>query len=95
MTASAKTVQESKKNAKEKIKSLPYSEYGLILKQKITLGDYLTNWLEREILATPKSNSPWVTLMLWWFFPFIMLPRQIFKYMRLNKEIDRKNGLQE
>ena len=48
VTASAKTVQESKKNAKEKIKSLPYSEYGLILKQKITLGDYLTNWLERE-----------------------------------------------
>ena len=48
VTASAKTVQESKKNAKEKIKSLPYSEYGLILKQKITLGEYLTNWLERE-----------------------------------------------
>ena len=48
VTASAKTMQESKKIAKEKVKSLPYSEYGLILKQKITLGEYLTNWLERE-----------------------------------------------
>jgi hypothetical protein len=36
VTASAKTIQESKKIAKEKVKSLPYSEYGLILKQKIT-----------------------------------------------------------
>jgi hypothetical protein len=45
VTASAKTIQESKKIAKEKVKSLPYSEYGLILKQKITLGEYLTNWL--------------------------------------------------
>ena len=51
--------------------------------------------IEREILDTPKNNSPWVTLMLWGVFPFIMLPRQIFKYMSLNKEIDRKNGLRE
>jgi integrase len=48
VTASAKTIQESKKKAKEKVKSLPNSEYGLILKQKFTLGEYLTNWLERE-----------------------------------------------
>lgn len=48
VTASAKTIQESRRLAKEKVKSLPYSHFGLILKQKITLGDYLTNWLERE-----------------------------------------------
>ena len=51
--------------------------------------------IEREILDTPKSNSPWVTFMLWWFFPYIMLPKQIFKNLSLNKEVNRKNGLQE
>lgn len=51
--------------------------------------------IEREILDRPKNNSPWVTFMLWWFFPYIMLPRQIFKNMSLNKDIDRKFGLRK
>ena len=48
VTASAKTIQESKRLAREKVRALPYSDFGLILKQKIALGEYLTNWLERE-----------------------------------------------
>jgi len=46
--------------------------------------------IEREILDTPKNNNPWVIVMLWWFFPYIMLPKLIFKNISHNKKTDRK-----
>ena len=49
ITASAKTVQESKRLAKEKVLSLPLNKQGLILKQdKTSLGDFLNEWLETD-----------------------------------------------
>lgn len=49
ITASAKTVQESRRLAKEKVLSLPLSKQGLILKQnKTQLADFLTEWLETD-----------------------------------------------
>jgi integrase len=49
ITASAKTVQESKRLAKEKVLSLPLNKQGLILKQdKTSLADFLNEWLETD-----------------------------------------------
>lgn len=49
VTASAKTIQESKRLAKEKVLSLPLSKQGLILKQnKTSLAEFLAEWLESE-----------------------------------------------
>ena len=49
ITASAKTVQESKRLAKEKVLSLPLNKQGLILKQnKTSLAEFLNEWLETE-----------------------------------------------
>ena len=49
ITASAKTVQESKRLAKEKVLSLPLNKQGLILKQdKTSLGNFLNEWLETD-----------------------------------------------
>ena len=49
ITASAKTVQESKRLAKEKVLSLPLNKQGLILKQnKTSLAEFLSEWLETE-----------------------------------------------
>jgi integrase len=47
VTASAKTIQESRRLAKEKVLSLPLSKQGLILKQnKTSLAEFITEWLE-------------------------------------------------
>ena len=52
--------------------------------------------IERKILDTPKvldtskSNFPWMIVMLWVVFPYVMFPRQIFKNISHNKEIDKK-----
>ena len=52
--------------------------------------------IEREILDTPKvlytskSNFSWMIVMLWVVFPYVMFPRQIFKNISHNKEIDKK-----
>jgi integrase len=49
ITASARTVQESKRLAKEKVLSLPLNKQGLILKQdKTSLADFLNEWLETD-----------------------------------------------
>ena len=49
ITASARTLQESRRLAKEKVLSLPLNKQGLILKQnKIKLGTFLNEWLESE-----------------------------------------------
>ena len=49
VTASAKSIQESKRLAKEKVLSLPLNKQGLILKQnKISLREFLDEWLETE-----------------------------------------------
>ena len=49
ITASAKTAQESRRKAREKIRSLPLTASGVILdKNKITLGEFLPHWLEVE-----------------------------------------------
>ena len=49
ITASAKTVQESKRLAKEKVLALPINKQGLILKQnKTSLADFLNEWLESD-----------------------------------------------
>jgi integrase len=49
VTASAKTIQESKRLAKEKVLSLPLSKQGLILKQnKTSLAEFLAEWLETD-----------------------------------------------
>jgi integrase len=49
VTASAKTIQESKRLAKEKVLSLPLSKQGLLLKQnKTSLAEFLNEWLETE-----------------------------------------------
>jgi integrase len=49
VTASAKTIQESKRLAKEKVLSLPLNKQGLILKQnKTSLADFLNEWLETD-----------------------------------------------
>ena len=43
-----------------------------------------------EILGASKTNFSWMIFMLWIVFPFIMFPRQIFKNISHNKEIDKK-----
>jgi integrase len=49
VTASAKTIQESKRLAKERVLSLPLNKQGLILKQnKTSLADFLNEWLETD-----------------------------------------------
>jgi integrase len=49
ITASAKTAQESRRLAKEKVLSIPLNAQGLLLKQKkTTLGVFLNQWLEIE-----------------------------------------------
>ena len=49
ITASAKTVQESKRLAKEKVLTLPINRQGMILKQnKTSLADFLNEWLEAD-----------------------------------------------
>lgn len=49
VTASAKTIQESKRLAKEKVLSLPTNKQGLILKQnKTSLANFLNEWLETD-----------------------------------------------
>jgi integrase len=49
VTASAKTIQESKRLAKEKVLSLPLSKQGLILKHnKTSLAEFLMEWLETD-----------------------------------------------
>ena len=49
VSASAKTVQESKRLAQLKVKSLPISKQGLILKQnKTSLAEFLMEWLETD-----------------------------------------------
>jgi len=49
ITASAKTAQESRRLAKEKVLNLPLTAQGLVLKQKkTTLGTFLRDWLENE-----------------------------------------------
>ena len=49
ITASAKSAQESRRLAREKLSLLPRTNSGLILKQnKTSLGEYLSEWLEKE-----------------------------------------------
>ena len=49
ITASAKSIQESKRLAKEKVLGLPLNKQGLILKQnKTPLADFLNEWLETD-----------------------------------------------
>ena len=49
ITASAKTSQESRRLAKERVLSIPLTAQGLLLKRKkTTLGTFLLQWLETE-----------------------------------------------
>jgi len=72
ITAAAKTQQESRRKAKEKVQELPLAARGKTLRHEaITLKSFLSNWLEYEHKAEiePSTWRRYDSLARTWIYP--------------------------